>query len=103
MRSEKGAMAHDLEITVNNAQVVHVLEAARDSRNLASEDPERSRVNEGEMKSQLEWKRLTSSDFFASGRFRRYSHRLRCSMKSNTKENGCFLVLYAPTKGTTFE
>ena len=49
-------MAYDFEITVNNAQVVHVLEAARDSCNLASEDPERSRVNEGEMRSQLEWK-----------------------------------------------
>ena len=33
-------MAYDFEISVNNAQVVHVVKAARDSRNLASEDPE---------------------------------------------------------------
>ena len=49
-------MAYDFEISVNNAQVVHVVKAARDSRNLASEDPERSRVNEEQMRSQLEWK-----------------------------------------------
>ena len=44
-------MAYDLEIAVDDAEVVHVMKAACDSRNLVSKDPERSRVKNWQMRS----------------------------------------------------
>ena len=46
--------------------------------------------------------RRTNSNFLALGSVRTYSVRFKCSMNSNTKENGYSRVLYTPTKGTMF-
>jgi hypothetical protein len=45
MGTEKGtATAHNLEIPMDDTQIVHVVQAARDPRNLASKRSKRSRV-----------------------------------------------------------
>lgn len=36
--SEKGITAYDFKVPMNNAEIVHVMEAPRDPRNLVSEE-----------------------------------------------------------------
>ena len=44
--AEKGATAHNLKIPVDDTQIVHMMQPARDSRNLVSKGSKKSRVQQ---------------------------------------------------------